>query len=72
MQKGADTMDIAALSTGLAQVNLQNAVGYAMLGKSIDNLEQSGNGITELLSSASQAMELSVNPHIGGNFDMSV
>lgn len=66
-------MDIAALSTGIAQVNLQNAVGYAMLGKSIDNLEQAGSGITELLSSASQAsMELSVNPHIGGNFDMSV
>ena len=66
-------MDISALSTGLSQVNLQNSVGYAMLGKSIDNMEQAGAGFAELLSSASPAsLELSVNPHIGGNFDMSV
>lgn len=66
-------MDIAALSTGLAQVSLQNAVGYTMLGKSIDNMEQTGSAISELISSAPDAsLELSVNPHIGGNFDMSV
>lgn len=66
-------MDIAALSMGLAQVNLQNAVGYTMLGKSIDNMEEAGSAISELISSAPAAsMELSVNPHIGGNFDMSV
>lgn len=50
-----------------------NAVGYAMLGKTLDSMQQAGSTISELLSSASAAeMERSVTPYLGGNFDMSV
>lgn len=68
-------MDIAALSTGMAQTKLMNSVGYAVLGNVLDSMESAGAQISELLTSAptsSSSLELSVNPHIGGNFDMFV
>lgn len=63
-------MDIARLSMSMAQSNLQTDVGVAMLSKSMDLAETTGAAITNMIDSA--AMELSVNPHIGSNFDMSV
>ena len=74
-KKGVSAMDIAALSTGMAQAKLMNSVGYAVLGNVLDSMESSGSQISALLDSApaaSSSLELSVNPHIGGNFDMSV
>lgn len=72
-KKGVKAMDIAALSTNMAQSKLMNSVGCAMLGKVLDQTRQSGSQITELLESApAQNLELSVNPNIGGQFDMSV
>lgn len=68
-------MDIAALSTGMAQAKLMNSVGYAVLGNVLDDMKSAGSQISELLDSAPAAassLELSVNPHIGANFDMSV
>lgn len=67
-------MDIAALSTGMAQAKLMNSVGYAVLGNVLDSMESTGSQISELLDSAPAAssLELSVNPHIGANFDMSI
>lgn len=66
-------MDIAALSTNMAQSKLMSSVGFAVLGKVLDQTRQSGGQITELLESApAQNLELSVNPDIGGQFDMSV
>lgn len=62
-------MDIAGLSTQMAQVNIQNQYGVAMLSKSLDNLESQG---ASLISMMDRSMELSVNPNIGSNFDMSV
>ena len=57
-------MNIPELSTTLANMNLQNQVGVAVLSKALDSTEQSG---TSLIN-----MELSVNPNIGSNFDMYV
>lgn len=57
--------DIASLSMVQSSVKLGSDVGVAMLSKSLDNLEVAGESLTK-------AMELSVNPSIGGNFDMSV
>lgn len=67
-------MDIAALSMGMAQSRLMSSVGYAVLGNVLDSMESTGSQISELLDSAPTAssMELSVNPHIGANFDMSI
>ncbi len=63
-------MDIPALSMALAQTKTLNDIGTAVLGKALDTARVQGDAMSEMLDSA--AMELSVNPHIGGNFDVSV
>lgn len=63
-------MDIAGLSTALANVRLQTQVGTAVLGNAMDTNEALGQGLVEMIDSA--AMENSVTPWIGGSFDMSV
>lgn len=62
-------MNIPELSTALANVNLQNNVGIAVLSKAMDSGEQTGESLIQMMD---RSMELSVNPHIGSNFDMSV
>lgn len=62
-------MDIAGLSTSLSLVNTQNQFGIAMLSKSLDNIETQGESMVSMMD---RSMELSVNPNIGSNFDMSV
>ena len=63
-------MDIAGLSTSLAQVNLSTDVGVAMLSKQLDVSETMGQSMVEMLDRST--MEQSVTPHIGSHFDMSV
>lgn len=63
-------MDIAQVSMALANVNLQNSVGTAVLGNAMDMNEVQGANLVEMIDSA--AMERTVVPHVGGNFDMSV
>ncbi len=63
-------MDIAGLSMSMAQINTQSAFGVAMLSKSLDQASSTGSQIVGMMDAA--AMELSVNPHIGGNIDISV
>lgn len=58
-------MDIPALSMSLSQIDVSNKVGVAMLGKSLDTMEQMGEGMTKM-------MEASVTPHLGQNIDLSV
>lgn len=58
-------MDIASLSMEMKMVDTQNRVGVAMLGKSLDTLEETGEGIVKM-------MEASVNPNLGQNIDVSV
>ena len=62
-------MNIPELSTTLANMNLQNQVGVAVLSKALDSTEQSG---TSLINMMGRSMELSVNPNVGSNFDMYV
>lgn len=59
------TPDIASLSIAMAQNKSQTDYGMAMLSKSLDTLEANGAALTKM-------MELSVNPSVGSNFDMSV
>ena len=63
-------MDIAGLSMNLATANIQTQYGVAVLGKQLDSAEQTGDALVSMIDSA--AMERSVRPNIGGNFDMSV
>ncbi|MCR5503275.1 MAG: YjfB family protein [Lachnospiraceae bacterium] len=62
-------MDIAGLSTALAYQNTMSQVGTAVLAKSLDSMEQNGAAMVSMMD---RSMELSVNPNVGGNFDMSV
>ena len=54
----------------LSSAQTSSAYGVAMLAKSLDQAESTGSQVVGMMDAA--AMELSVNPHIGGNFDMTV
>ena len=58
-------MDVAALSTALSNAQLANQVSVQVLSMSLDTLETAGDGMRKM-------MEMSVNPAIGGNIDISV
>lgn len=63
-------MDIAAVSMALSQVNLSSQVGIAVLDKAMETNEDLGNGLVQMINSAE--MEQSVNPNLGGNFDVRI
>ncbi len=63
-------MNIAELSMAMSMTNVQSAYGVAMLSKSLDQVSSTGDQIAGMMDAAT--MELSVNPHIGGNIDISV
>lgn len=52
-------------TSSLAQASVMNNVGVAMLKNTMEQNEIQGAGIAKM-------MEMSVNPAVGGNFDMSV
>lgn len=61
-------MDIPALSMALSNVKTANEVGMAVLSKAMDQNEIQGAGLVNMIDAA--AMERSVNPAVGSNFDM--
>lgn len=63
-------MDIAGLSMELSNISTQSRVGTAVLSKAMDANEELGAGLVQMIDAA--AMEQSVNPGIGANFDMRV
>ena len=63
-------MDIAQISMALSQQNAMQSVGTAMLSKSLDFVETAGDQIASMIDAS--AMERSVNPSVGSNFDVSV
>lgn len=58
-------MDIASLSTVLNLSQLNNDIGTIMLSKQLDLVEAQGENMVK-------ALEQSVTPHLGSNFDMTV
>lgn len=58
-------MDIAALSMDMKMIDLQSKIGTALLSKSLDNMEDTGEGMVKM-------MEASVMPNLGQNIDVSV
>ncbi len=62
-------MDIAALAMTMSQINIQNDVGTAVLSKALDTNESMGKQIVNMIDRS--AMEVSVNPNIGSNIDVS-
>lgn len=63
-------MDIAGLSMDLATIDTSTKVGTAVLSKAMDVNEVMGQGLVNMIDAA--AMEKSVNPAVGGNFDMRI
>lgn len=58
-------MDISEISISMGQTGLINAVSTAVLGMSMDMAETAGENLIKM-------MELSVNPNVGSNIDVSV
>lgn len=63
-------MDIAGVSMALANVQTANQVSTAVLDKALETNESLGAGMVQMIDAA--AMELSVNPNVGANFDMRI
>ena len=63
-------MDIAEVSMALANASVLSQVGTAVLDKALDASRELGAGMVQILDAA--AMELSVNPNVGANFDIRV
>ncbi|MDE5867055.1 MAG: YjfB family protein [Lachnospiraceae bacterium] len=60
-------MDIAKLSMSMSAVQTNTAYGVAMLSKSLDAASSTGEQLVSMMDAA--AMERSVNPAVGSNFD---
>lgn len=63
-------MDIAEVSMALANVSQMSQIGTAVLSRAMDANEELGAGMVQMIDAA--AMELSVNPNVGANFDMRI
>ncbi len=63
-------MDIPALSMALANTRTLSEIGTAVLSKAMDQNEIQGAGLVNMIDAA--AMERSINPAVGSNFDMLV
>ena len=59
------TPDIASMSMAMAANKNASDISVAVLGKTLDNFKDNGADMVKM-------MEQSVNPYVGGNFDMSV
>ena len=58
-------MDIPTLSVAMSQANVINQCNIALLSKTLDTVEESGDLMIKM-------MEQSVTPHLGGNIDITV
>lgn len=63
-------MDIAGLSMDLSAISTMSKIGTAVLSEALDTNEALGQGLVQMIDAA--AMERSVNPAVGANFDMRV
>lgn len=63
-------MDVAGVSTALANISTQSKVSTAVLSKAMETNEELGAGLVRMIDSA--AMERSVNPDVGANIDMRI
>lgn len=61
-------MDIAGLSMDMAMMDVKSQVGIKMLSKTLDLGKDLGADMVQMMDAA--AMELSVNPAVGGNVDI--
>lgn len=63
-------MDIAAMSTMISQSSIQQQASLSVLKLSMDSAKVQSANLAEMLQHSTKAMEMSVNPHLGGNIDI--
>lgn len=63
-------MDIASVAMTMTHASSLSKIGTAMLDQTLETNQTLGQGLVSMIDAA--AMERSVNPHIGSNFDMIV
>ncbi|QUI21460.1 YjfB family protein [Vallitalea pronyensis] len=61
-------MDIAALSTSLAQGKIMSQVSVSLAKMGMNLAKQQGQALQQLVETSS--MEQSITPHVGGNIDI--
>ncbi len=65
-----DPMSIASLSTAMASTQTMSKIGTAVLDMAMSDATAQAAGTIEMMNAMpSSAMELSVNPNLGGGFD---
>ncbi len=62
-------MNIASLSMTMANIALGEKISTAILDKTLESSEAAGASMIQMMD---RSMELSVNPSVGSNFDVSV
>lgn len=63
-------MDIAAMSTMTSQSSIQQQASLAVLKLSMNSAQVQSANLAEMLQQSTKAMEMSVNPKLGGNMDI--
>ena len=61
--------NIPALSTAMSAAEIRNEVGFALMSKALDTVEEVGDAMIDMMR---HSMELSVNPDVGANIDICV
>lgn len=64
-------MDISSLSIALSQSKLQTDWGVKMLSNSLDFSKAEGQEMVNMMEQQ-RVLEMSVNPYLGTNFDISI
>jgi len=65
-------MDIPSLSIAMNQCKLHQEVGVSVMKMAMESMKTQGVDLAKMLETTTQIMEQSVNPHIGGNIDISI
>lgn len=65
-------MDIAALSMGLSQMKVSQEASVSVLKMAMDSMKGQSFDLTQMLEVNTKMLEQSVNPHVGGNIDISI
>ncbi|QZY57539.1 YjfB family protein [Crassaminicella profunda] len=63
-------MDVAAMSTMMSQSKVQQQASLSVMKMVMDTAKGNGQAMTEMMNTSAKTMELSVNPHVGGNLDL--
>ncbi|MEN6461776.1 MAG: YjfB family protein [Syntrophomonas sp.] len=65
-----DTAAIAGSAMAMQTAQLQQTVAMSTLKKSLDTASDSSQALLDMMKANTQAMEKSVNPHLGNRMDV--